>query len=307
MTANAEIGFIGLGTMGLPMALNLLRAGNALVVWNRSQTGSSELGKAGARIATEAKAVFADCKTIVMMLANEMATDAVLARGTPDFAGRVGERRIVAMGTMPPEYSHALGEDIRAAGGSYVEAPVSGSRKPAEAGALVGMLAGEAADIAAVKPLLAPMCREIFECGAVPNALRMKLAVNTFLITMVTGLAEAMHFAAGHGLDLKRLVAILDAGPMASDVSKIKAAKLLAQDFTRQAGISDVLKNSRLVIEAARSAAISSPLMETSFALYNETDALGLGDEDMIAVIKAIEQRTTDNGQRTTRLQGEAD
>ncbi|MCD0419371.1 NAD(P)-dependent oxidoreductase [Rubrivivax sp. JA1024] len=292
MTAPAPTGFIGLGTMGLPMALNIARTGAPLMVWNRSTERCKPVAEAGATIARSAAEVFAACETVILMLADEAATDSVLARGTSGFAQRVGGRRIVAMGTVRPGYSRALADDIEQSGGRFVEAPVSGSRKPAEAGTLVGMLAGRDVDAAAVRPLLQPMCREIFACGPVPNALRMKLAVNLFLITMVTGLAEAVHFAQHHGLDLTRFAAILDAGPMASDVSKTKLAKWVQQDFARQAAISDVLKNSRLVVEAAREAGVASPQIDNCAALYAETEALGLGDDDMIAVIRALEQRT---------------
>ncbi|USI71554.1 NAD(P)-dependent oxidoreductase [Sphingomonas morindae] len=292
MATSQAIGFIGLGTMGAPMALNLIRSGIPLVVWNRSAARCEPLARAGALVADAAAHVLDRCDTVILMLADEAATDAVLGRGTADFSGRVTGRRVVAMGTMPPGYSRDLAADIRAVGGRYVEAPVSGSRKPAEAGQLVGLLAGDADDLAVVRLLLAPLCRQIFECGAVPGALRMKLAVNVFLITLVTGLAEAAHFAARHGLDPEHFVAILDAGPMASDVSRIKAPKLMHRDFARQAGISDVLKNSRLVVEAARDAAIASPLMNVCLALYGETEALGLGEDDMVAVVRAIEERT---------------
>jgi 3-hydroxyisobutyrate dehydrogenase len=295
---SAMIGFIGLGTMGAPMAGNLLRAGSPLVVWNRSPERCAPLTQAGATPAPDAASVIAQCETTMLMLADEAATDAVLGRGSGEFAGRVAGRRIVAMGTMPPGYSQDLGADIRSAGGIYVEAPVSGSRKQAEAAQLVGMLAGEAEDIAIVRRLLAPVCRETFDCGAVPNALRMKLAVNVFLITLVTGLAEAAHFACQYGLDPERFMSILNAGPMASDVSRIKIAKLMHQDFARQAGISDVLKNSRFVVEAAREAGMASPLMDICLALYGETEKLGLGDEDMVAVVRAIEGRTAADSDR---------
>jgi len=278
--------------MGTPMASNLLRAGRSLVVWNRSTERAEPLARAGATVARDVDEVFTRCKTVILMLADGEAIDAVLGRGTPDFPGRVEERRLVAMGTVAPDYSAALAVDVKAAGGRYVEAPVSGSRKPAEAGQLVAMLAGESEDLAAVRPLLSALCRECFDCGPVPAALRMKLAVNVFLITMVTGLAEAAHFARQHDLDMDTFLAILDAGPMASDVSRVKIAKLVRRDFTRQAGISDVLKNSRLVVEAARAAAIASPLMDACLALYRETGDLGLGTEDMAAVVRAIEART---------------
>lgn len=290
---SVPVGFIGLGNMGEPMALNLVKVGTPLVVWNRSPSKSSILAEAGAAVAKDPAEVFARCEVVILMLANGAAIDSVLGRETTDFGVNVARHTIIHMGTTAPAYSRALQADVLAAGGRYVEAPVSGSRKPAEAGQLVAMLAGEPADVEAVQSLLAPMCRNVTACGPVPGALLMKLAVNLFLITMVTGLAETVHFAERHGLDLAQLVAVLDAGPMASDVSRVKAAKLVAQDFAVQAAISDVLENNRLIAEAAREVGIASPLLDVCHALFGETETLGLGAADMIAVIRAIEQRTT--------------
>jgi 3-hydroxyisobutyrate dehydrogenase len=196
------------------------------------------------------------------------------------------------MGTTSPDYSEGLAEFVIAAGGSYVEAPVSGSRKPAENAELVAMLAGDPDAIERVRPVLAPMCRETFVCGPVPRALSMKLAVNVFLITTVTGLAESFHFADRHGLDPELLRSILDAGQMASSISRVKTAKLAARDFEIQAGIADVLKNNQLVLDAARSAGVAAPLIEVCHDLFAETVGLGRGTEDMAAVITAIEART---------------
>jgi len=290
---SAATGFIGLGTMGEAMALNLVKAGTRLMVWNRSASKCGVLAQAGAAVADDVADLFACCGVVILMLADGAAMDAVLARGHGAFGARVKGHTLINMATVPPAYSKALETDVLAAGGRYVEAPVSGSRKPAEAGQLVAMLAGLSEDVAAIRPLLAPMCQQSFDCGAVPGALLMKLAVNVFLITLVTGLAEATHFAECLGLDLATFVAVLDAGPMASNVSRVKAAKLLKQDFSRQAAISDVLKNNQLVVEAAHEAGIASPLIDVCFALYGQTEALGHGEEDMVAVIRAIEQRTS--------------
>jgi 3-hydroxyisobutyrate dehydrogenase len=290
-----SVGFVGLGVMGLPMALNLARSGTPLVVWNRTAARAEPLRTAGAQVAADVAEVFRRCATVVLMLADEDASDAVLRRGTPDFATRVRARTVVHMGTTSPEYSAALEREVRAAGGRYVEAPVSGSRVPAEEGALVAMLAGEPDAVAAVRALLEPLWREAFVCGPVPQALRTKLAVNIFLITTVTGLAEAFHFAERHGLDLDVFRSVVDTGPMASAVSRGKAAKLTQRDFSVQAGILDVLKNNRLIAEAAERAGVAAPLLDVCHALYAETAALaeknGDGAQDMVAVLRAVEAR----------------
>jgi 3-hydroxyisobutyrate dehydrogenase len=289
-----SLGFIGLGVMGQPMALNLVRAGTPLVVWNRTPQRCAPLRAAGAEVAAGPAEVFERADTVILMLADENAVDAVLGPGTPDFAGLVAGRTVVHMGTTAPEYSRGLHDAVRGAGGRYVEAPVSGSRIPAEQGELVAMLAGDDDAVAAVRPLLAPMCREAFRCGPVPDALVMKLAVNLFLITQVTGLTEAFHFAGRHGLDQGLLRDVLDAGPMASAVSRMKAPKLLTRDFTVQAAAADVLKNNRLIADAARHAGLASPLLDVCHTLFTETVEQGHGHEDMVAVLHALETRTED-------------
>jgi 3-hydroxyisobutyrate dehydrogenase len=274
------------------MALRLAQAGTPLAVWNRTPDRCETLRAAGAEVAASPAEVFERAGTVFLMLADEAAVDAVLERGTPRFTGLVAGRTVVHMGTTSAEYSAGLQDAVRAAGGRYVEAPVSGSRIPAEQGELVGMTAGDPEAVATVRPLLAPMCRETFDCGAVPGALLMKFSVNLFLITLVTGLTEAFHFADRYGLDRRLLRDVLDAGPMASAVSRVKGAKLLARDFTVQAAATNVLENNRLIAEAARKADLASPLLDACHALYGEAVDQGHGDEDMVAVLHALETRT---------------
>jgi 3-hydroxyisobutyrate dehydrogenase len=303
---SAPIGFIGLGIMGQPMALNLARAGTTLLVWNRSPAKYDLLARAGAAVAKEPAEVFARCETVILMLRDAAALDAVLGRGGRAFQDRVHARTLIDMGTPAPGYSKSLEADVRAAGGRFVEAPVSGSRKPAETGELVAMLAGEPGAVESARALLAPMCRAAIDCGSVPNALLTKLAVNLFMIAMVTGLAEAVHFAERRGLDVARLVAVLDASPMASDVSRLKVSKLVARDFSAQASIANVLENVQLIADAARETGVASPLLDVCLALYGETDGLGLGREDMVAVIRAIERRSAAAAAESRVAQGKS-
>lgn len=282
------LGFLGLGVMGTPMALNLVRAGHELLVWSRSPGKCRPLEAAGAVVASSPADVFRHAPVVMTMLANDAALDEVLLRGTASFGAMLAGRTLVQLGTTPPEYSLALERDVLAAGGRYVEGPVSGSRKPAEAGRLIGMLAGERTAVAAVEPLLAPLCAKTVDCGPVPHALRTKLAVNLFLVTMVAGLAEAVHFAEREGVDFRVVREVLDAGPMASDVSRMKLEKLARRDDAVQASIADVAMNSRLIAEAARRGGIHTPLLLAADELFTQTVRLGLGASDMIEVIEAF-------------------
>lgn len=278
--------------MGQPMALNLVNAGTPLLVWNRDPGKTKPLADAGATIAPDPATVFADSDVIILMLTDGNAMDEVLTRGTPKFKEKVADRTIVHMGTTAPSYSQGLEADIIAAGGQYVEAPVSGSRKPAEAAQLVALLAGDPDAVAQVRPLLKPMCRDMTECGPVPHGLLMKLSVNIYLITIVSSLAETMNFARAHGLDLTKVVEVLNAGQMASPIMRVKAPMLVAEDFAVQASIANVWMNADLIASAARSADVATPLLDVCHSLLAETLQLGFSDGDMIAVVRALEVRS---------------
>jgi 3-hydroxyisobutyrate dehydrogenase len=282
------VGFLGLGTMGEPMATRLVQHGVDLLVWNRSDGAAERLVAAGARRADAPAAVFARCDVVVVMLADGDAVDAVLGRTDVGFGVDVAGRTVVHTGTVSPAYSRALGDQLAACGGELVEAPVSGSSGPARVGELVGMLAGDPVSLDRVEGLLAPLTTRTFRCGPVPGALETKLAVNTYLIVMVTGLAEAAAYAERRGVDLALLRQVLDAGPMASTVSRGKLAKLLDDDLSAQAAVSDVLYNSRLILDAAAEQGAEVPLTTSCEALLAETERRGLSDSDMIAVADTL-------------------
>lgn len=287
-----NVGFAGLGIMGVPMATRLLDASTPLTVWSRRAEACAPLVERGAALATSPEELFAACDTVILMLRDEAATDTVLARGTDGFARRVAGRRIVAMGTTSPGYSAALAADVRSAGGDYLEAPVSGSRVPAERGELVVMLAGEnAAALDEVEVLLAPLAKAVVRCGAAPDALRTKIAVNHYMMAMVASLAEALTTARTAGVDLDAVTRVLEASPMDSPIGRVKAAKIVAGDESPQAAISDVVKNCGLVLDAAREAGAATPVIDLVSSLYEATAASGFGDADMVAVARMFGAR----------------
>jgi 3-hydroxyisobutyrate dehydrogenase len=289
---DTTLGFIGLGAMGEPMALNLARAGRSLLVWSRTGDKCRPLVEAGASAADDPGDLFARSRVVIMMLFDESATDEVLRRGTPGFAAMVHDRTIVNMGSVAPDYSRGLADDVHGAGGRFVEAPVSGSRIPAQSGQLLAMLAGDPAVCDEVRPILAPMCAQAIDCGAIGNGLLMKLAINIFMLTSAVGVAEAFHFAERQGLPLDKFQAIADASQMSSQLSRIKLAKLIAGDFAKQGAVIDGVNNTKLITDAARDAHVSAELITAVQTLYNEAFALGHGAQDMIAVIRAMEARS---------------
>lgn len=286
-----SVGFIGLGKMGAPMAANLLRAGIPLIVWNRNADKSKTLEAVGAQVAASVAELFASTSIILMMLLDEQAIDAVLERGTARFDALVSGKTLVTLGTTSAEYSSGLELDLLRAGGHYVEAPVSGSRVPAERGTLVGMVAGDSVSVAAVMPLLEPLCAKAFKCGLVPSAVRTKIAVNHFLILMVAALGETVASARAVGVDLSVLQEVLDAGPMASDVSRLKFDKLIRGDFSPQASVKDAGKIARLALTQTTAGGARAPLMECCVELYRSAEDIGWQDLDMIAATRTLEER----------------
>lgn len=280
------VGFVGIGTMGLPMAGRLLAAGVPMMVWNRTPEKCKPLIARGAIPSSSIDELFRQCSLVLVMLLDQGAVDAVLGRGTPAFAKRVRDRTVVMLGTTSAAYSAGLDSDIRNCGGRYVEAPVSGSRIPAEEGALVGMISGDADEVRRVESLLSPLCRTIVRCGAIPASLRTKLAINHYLIVLVMALAETVATADASGVDLDLFQQVLDAGPMASTVSRTKLRKLMSHDFAAEAAIGDVAKIAALVRDQARGAQVDAPLIESAALLFEAARVRGLSDLDMVAVLQ---------------------
>lgn len=287
------VGFLGLGLMGTPIAMNLVRAGTPLVVWNRTHERMRPLVEAGADAAADVDEVFRRCDTVLAMLVDEKATDEVLSRGTARFGMLVAGRTLVSLGTTSPAYAEGLAADVAAAGGRFVEAPVAGSRIPAENGQLVAMLGGDAEAVDDVMPLLAPACRAMLRCGGPGAGLRMKLAVNLYLTTTMAALAEATHFAAAGGLDVGTFAEAIGLGQTASDLTRVKLPKLTSRDFSPQAAASDAHTNTRLVLDEATAAGIATPMLAQASALFAETIELGAARDDMSAVVRALERRSS--------------
>ncbi|KAI1117346.1 hypothetical protein F5Y14DRAFT_404111 [Nemania sp. NC0429] len=278
-----RVGFLGLGTMGTPMALNLSRH-FPITVWNRSSSRYPPLIAAGAKVGGAPSEVARNSDVIFTMLFDGAAIDDVLKDLKPSLAGKT----LVNTSSVSEEFSHHLADEVRQAGGQFVEMPVSGSKAPAEQGQLVGMLAGDADVVERIRHVMKPITNAAIYCGPIGHGLRTKYAVNLYMITLTVGLAESMNLAKAQGLDLAVLGQVLNAGPMASAYARGKMAKITSQEWSPQAATKDCYNSSKLICAAVEASAARSPLIQACRSLYAEATAAGLGDEDMIAVIKTL-------------------
>lgn len=283
-----RIGFIGLGDMGVPMAGRLADAGLNPLVWSRRPESADPVIARRAERAASVDELFDACDRVVLMLAHAEAMDEVLGRGTPDFARRVAGVTLIHMGTTPPGYSEALSAAVIEAGGQYAEVPVSGSTGPAATGDLVAMTAGSHAAIAAAEEIVAHMCRAIVPCGEVPKALQMKLAVNTYLGGLVTGLFEAFNLARKADLDLPTFARILEAGPMSCDLMRMKLPKLLDEDYAPQGSIRQACNNMKMIVDEGARIGAPMPVSQVMRDLVDAAARAGWQDEDMIAMTKVL-------------------
>ncbi len=286
MQGMARIGFAGLGKMGLAMLARLAAARDDVTAWNRSPAPLQQAQRWGVRPAADFAALVGACDTILCAFANARVLDTLLQRDGAHLGVDVAGKTIIQLGTTAPESSAALAGAVVHMGGRYIEAPVSGSRIPAEKGRLVAMIgARDAADFEYAEAILPIFAHHLVRCGAPPRAMQMKLAVNCHVIAVASALAEAWHLAKTLGLDGKILRAVLNAGPMASDFSRGKLGKLLAQDWSAQASINDVLMNADLVLGMARGAGINLPVAAACRTLLASAQQRGAGDADVIAIL----------------------
>lgn len=285
------IGFIGLGVMGLPMARNLVNKGVSLRTWNRTAKDVSDFAEGGSvDIAQTARDVLRTTPVSILMLLDQPAIDSVLERGTGAFVENVRGRTIICMSSVAPDYAVQLAVDIEQSGGVYLEAPVSGSRTPAETGELVCLLGGSQTTVEQATPFLECMCKKLIHCGAIGDALRMKLAINLYLNSMLVALAEATNFAQAAELPLDKFLLAMDAGPMSCDFISAKLPKMISRDFSVQAAVSDAFASTCLIAAEAKYLGVATSLLAISSELYRHASETFDPRLDMSVVLCTIEQ-----------------
>ena len=279
-----KIGFLGLGTMGAPMANNLRKSGHAVTVWNRTPARAEPLVKKGARLAGTPRECAAGKDVVLACLADEKALEAVLSGEDGALAALVAGDLLVDTSTAGVKEARSVEERLRQKGAHFLAAPLLGSRAAAEKAQLTVVVGGPAQARERARPALKAVSARIVELDTAPQAALMKLVVNALGGAMIAGFGEALALGASGGLSVPTLVEVLQASSFHSPVFLMKGELVEQKDFAPRFAIALAEKDQRLAQEAAAEQGAKVPINEAVRRLLAEAVESGRGDKDIAAV-----------------------
>lgn len=280
MNTTPTVALLGTGTMGAGMARNIAAAGLPLKVWNRTRDKAAPLAEAGATVAeTAAEAVSGADIVITMLFDADSVADTMDELGDAVPSGAIWLQQST-VGVEGADRLAALADKL---GLVYVDAPVLGTRKPAEDGTLVVLASGPEEVREKVAPVFDAIGQRTIWVGEAGSASRLKLVANAWVLTVVEGIAESLTLAKALGLDPALFLEAVKGGAMDAPYVQLKGSSMLAGDFTKAFGLDGAAKDAGLIVEAARSAGADLALFEAALAHFERALAAGHGDKDLSA------------------------
>lgn len=281
-----SVAVLGTGIMGAAMARRLLAAGHPVTVWNRSPEKAEPLAAAGAAVAETPQAAVRDATVVMTMLAHGDAVAAVM--DGPDGAlAAMGQRSLwLQTSTVGDVWADRFGE--LAGSVTYVDAPVLGTREPAERGELLVLAAGPDDVRDRCAPIFEAVGKRTQWVGAAGAASRLKLVVNAWLVGLVEALAESIALAEALDLAPQQFLDAIEGGPVGAPYAQLKGQAMMARSFPPSFPLTLALKDARLVVDAAERRGIDAKLARTVVEQFARAADAGHGDEDMAAVFRVV-------------------
>ena len=281
-----RVAFIGLGIMGRPMAANLVKAGHEVSTWNRSAGKEVE----GARAAASPAEAARGAEVVWMCVSDTAAVEQVLFGPEGVEQGLEAGGVVVDSSTISPSATLRFAERIRSKGGAYVDAPVTGSKIGAESGQLIFIVGGAEATVDRLRPLFAAMGKLMVRVGETGKGQSAKIAMNLMIALTYEGFAEALTLATKLGVNLEKLLELINASMVRSGVVEYKAPFVLRRDFTPNFPLRLMHKDIHLMLEAARETRVKLPALETVEEIYEIASDEGQADLDYAATLALLEK-----------------
>lgn len=287
--AAPPIGFIGLGIMGAGMARNLVAKGHDLVVWNRTAARMAPLVEAGASAAESPADVARRCDLVMICVADTPDVVAVVTGPHGILEGLRAGTLVVDHSTISPRATIELAAAVAAAGGSWIDAPVSGGSEGAERGTLAVMAGGEPADVVRAGEVMEAFATTITHVGPVGSGQKVKIVNQILVVGNQLAASEALLFAQAADLDLETALQAVVGGAAGSWMLAHRGPQMIARDWRPGFTIDLQQKDLRLALEAADEAGVPLPATAFIHQLYRTLQARGLGGEGNHALVKALE------------------
>lgn len=283
------VGFIGLGTMGMPMAINLLKNGYPLTVWNRTRSKAEKLSGMGAAVADTPAAVAREADVIFTIVSDDQALIDIVFGHDGILQGIRPGVTVIDCSTVSPETSRKVCAELAAHFADFLDAPVTGSKPAAEKGTLVFMVGGKQDVFEEQAELFDVLGSKAVYMGASGSGSYAKLAHNTIVGINAVGLVEGMAIAVKAGLDPERFLAIVTSGAAGSRQAELKGAKIVERDFSTQFSLRLMLKDLLLASRLTGQFQLPAPLLHAATALFQMGVAKGLGEQDTSSVVQCYE------------------
>lgn len=285
-----KYGFLGLGIMGTAMATNLVKAGLDVTVWNRNAAKCLPLKKLGAKVNASPREVTEGSDLVFAMLSDPAAAESVCIGPDGVLDGMSEGKGYVDMSTIDPETSRDMGLAISDQGGRYLEAPVSGTKKPAEEGTLIILTAGDKSLYEEASSAFDIMGKKRIFLGEVGQAARLKLVVNMIMGGMMTAFSEGLSLAGNCHLKAEDLLDVLAAGALANPMFAVKGPLMENGNYDVAFPLKHMEKDLRLAVEVGGDYAHVLPMAEMAQSLFEQAMSQGLGELDFSAVHKVISE-----------------
>jgi 3-hydroxyisobutyrate dehydrogenase-like beta-hydroxyacid dehydrogenase len=285
-----KVGFIGLGTMGLPMAHNLLKGGYELVIYNRTPGKMSTLQEKGAMIADSPKDVASQSEIVFTMLTADAAVEEVILGENGIIEGANPGLVVVDSSTISPATSKKAAEELARHDIEMLDAPVTGSEPQAIQGILTFMVGGKKEVFEKCQPLFSVMGQNAYYMGEHGKGSYTKLANNTMAAINLISFSEGLTMAAKAGIDPEVFMKVVSGGGARSGMVDNKGDKIINRDFTPHFMTQLIHKDLGLASNVAKELEISAPVLGLVKEIFQIAKAKGYGSEDMCAVIKCYEE-----------------
>lgn len=287
-----KVAFIGMGTMGASMALNILKAGYQVTVHNRTRTKEETVAAAGAQRAPSPQQAAMEAEVIITCVSDSPDVEAVILGEQGIIHGAKPGTIVVDMSTISPAMTRHIAATLQQKGIKMLDAPVSGGSEGAQQGTLSIMIGGDSEDVATVRPILEAMGKTITHVGAI-GAGQITKAINQVIIAgTYWSVAEGMALGMKAGLDMEKVVQAVGGGAAGSWGLTNRSSNMIDNHYPLGFRVRLHHKDLQIALEAAKELGVSIPFAAYVGQVENGLIARGYGDEDISAIARSVREQS---------------